>query len=241
MSTPSPSYYAIITANVRYDNRLSANEKILFAEITALTSKQGYCFASNSYFAKLYNKDIRTIARWINNLSKFNYIQTKIKYKENSKEIEHRLIYPLTIPQEFATPIDKNVSTPHDKNVSTPHDKNVSTPHDKNVLDNILYINSINNNNISIEEIIAYYNQTMNTKLKGDMVIKKNIQTLLKNYTIEDFKLVIDYICHNPWHIENRQATLSAICRTTKFYENLEKAQLQPIIQKPNKTLTEFA
>ena len=31
--TDQPSYYSIITANVRYDNRLTDSEKLLFAEI----------------------------------------------------------------------------------------------------------------------------------------------------------------------------------------------------------------
>ena len=37
-----PSYYSIITANVRYDNRLTDSEKLLFAEITSLSNKYGY-------------------------------------------------------------------------------------------------------------------------------------------------------------------------------------------------------
>lgn len=49
-----PSYYSIITANVRYDNRLTDSEKLLFAEITSLSNKYGYCTATNSYFARLY-------------------------------------------------------------------------------------------------------------------------------------------------------------------------------------------
>ncbi|MGE9832701.1 conserved phage C-terminal domain-containing protein, partial [Ligilactobacillus salivarius] len=37
-----PGYYSILTANVRYDKRLKANEKLLFSEITALSNKYGY-------------------------------------------------------------------------------------------------------------------------------------------------------------------------------------------------------
>ena len=50
-----PNYYAIIPANVRYDNDLKPNEKLMFGEITALSNKNGYCTATNAYFAKLYN------------------------------------------------------------------------------------------------------------------------------------------------------------------------------------------
>ena len=47
MSITKPNYYAILTAEVRYDNRLSANEKLLFAEIPALSNKTGEFWAGN--------------------------------------------------------------------------------------------------------------------------------------------------------------------------------------------------
>ena len=50
-----PSYYSILTASVRYDTRLTYFEKIIYAEITALTTAKGYCFASNDFFSRIYN------------------------------------------------------------------------------------------------------------------------------------------------------------------------------------------
>ena len=38
-----PSYYAVIPAEVRYDNELSADEKLMYGELTCLTSAYGYC------------------------------------------------------------------------------------------------------------------------------------------------------------------------------------------------------
>ncbi len=87
-----PSYYAIIPANVRYDTRLKANEKLLYGEITALTEKTGECWASNNYFANLYSVDPSAISKWIKNLNDCNYIKTDCIYKNNSKEIEKRVI-----------------------------------------------------------------------------------------------------------------------------------------------------
>ena len=50
----TPNYFGILPANVRYDKRLKPMEKILYTEITALSNAKGYCYATNSYFAKLY-------------------------------------------------------------------------------------------------------------------------------------------------------------------------------------------
>ena len=69
-----PSFFSILTADVRYNKNLTANEKILFSEITALTNSRGYCSASNKYFSELYNVDSRTIQRWISNLVKYGFI-----------------------------------------------------------------------------------------------------------------------------------------------------------------------
>lgn len=81
------NYYAIIPANVRYDNDLSPNAKLLYGEITALCNEKGYCWATNQYFSTLYNCSDRTIQNLIKQLLDKNYIEIKIL--NNSK----RLIY----------------------------------------------------------------------------------------------------------------------------------------------------
>ena len=56
-----PNYYAIIPANVRYDKTLRPNAKLLYGEITALSNTEGYCWATNSYFANLYDVESASI------------------------------------------------------------------------------------------------------------------------------------------------------------------------------------
>lgn len=73
-----PSYFAVIPASVRYDKRLKPIERLLFGEITCLTNKDGYCFASSSYFAELYDTQRETISRYISNLAKYGYIKIEI-------------------------------------------------------------------------------------------------------------------------------------------------------------------
>lgn len=84
------SYYAIIPANVRYDPDLPANAKLLYGEITSLCNEKGYCWASNNYFAKLYNVKKNAVSEWISKLVKKGYITSEIKYVGDSKIVEER-------------------------------------------------------------------------------------------------------------------------------------------------------
>lgn len=85
-------YYAIIPANVRYDDSLIPSAKLLYGEITALCNEKGYCWASNEYFANQYKVSKPTIQNWLKSLEEKGYIYREVKYKEGSKEIEARYI-----------------------------------------------------------------------------------------------------------------------------------------------------
>ena len=131
-----PNYYAIIPAVVRYAD-ISDKAKLLYGELTALSNKEGYCWATNSYFANLYKVDNKTITRNIKELEDKGFIH--IKYDYAQKETK-RYIYILSG--------DKNVST--DKNV-----QGVGTKMSHIIIqDNNTYI--INNINTEEEKQIAY-------------------------------------------------------------------------------------
>jgi len=87
-----PSYYAILSAEVRYDNRLKANVKLLYAEITALCDMNAECFASNKYFADLYDSKADTISGWVSQLVKYKYVKTRYEYVEGTRQISKRYI-----------------------------------------------------------------------------------------------------------------------------------------------------
>lgn len=74
----TPNYYAIIPASVRYDKKLTANAKLLYGEITALTKVEGYCWATNSYFSDLYKVTERSISEWISSLEQQGHIVINI-------------------------------------------------------------------------------------------------------------------------------------------------------------------
>lgn len=106
-----PGYYAIIPAGVRYDKQLPQGAKLLYGEITALTNKNGYCWASNDYFAKLYSVSIGTIKSWLKCLEDNSYIRRVIKYKSGSKEVEQRFI-SLAPRSENLPPLGQKIDPP---------------------------------------------------------------------------------------------------------------------------------
>lgn len=117
MDDEKPSYYSIITADVRYDERLKPNEKLLYSEITALSNKYGYCTATNSYFSKLYRADKSTVTRWVSHLEKCGYVQ--VEQTRDGKRIVQRKIYPV------ATPLLTKKSIPYAQKDQYPIDKKV--------------------------------------------------------------------------------------------------------------------
>ena len=90
MEKESPNYYAIIPANVRYDKRLKDKAKLLYGDITALSNKNGYCYASNRYFANLYGIAKMTVSQLIKNLEENHYIKT-IKPNLNERKFYRKL------------------------------------------------------------------------------------------------------------------------------------------------------
>ncbi|HDA2814233.1 TPA: conserved phage C-terminal domain-containing protein [Staphylococcus aureus] len=192
--TDQPSYYSIITANVRYDNRLTDSEKLLFAEITSLSNKYGYCTASNGYFAKLYEVTKVTVSRRIANLKECGYLHVEII--RNGNEIKQRKLYPLT---EMIRPINTNDNTPINNSVNTP----IIT----NVKENNTSINNTSNNNINridilsgnptripYKEIIDYLNEKTGKKFSHkSKANQKLIQARFnEDNSKEDFFTVID-------------------------------------------------
>ena len=86
----NPAYWAVIPANVRYSN-LKANSKLLYGEISALTHKEGFCWATNKYFAELYSVSKNTISLWINQLKNHGFIHVEILRDDNKQVIQRKI------------------------------------------------------------------------------------------------------------------------------------------------------
>ena len=141
-----PSYYSILTANVRYDKELKANEKLLFSEITALSNRNGYCHATNKYFAQLYDKNSSTISDWINHLKQRGYL--KVVMIKDGKQIKERRLFPIS------NPIRENPNTPSEKTVEGYSEK-AEYPIQKNPKENITSINTTSKNTTSKNKVLS--------------------------------------------------------------------------------------
>lgn len=83
MSSPSAHYgnknhqagwTGYMDADVRYDSRLSSTAKVLMVEISALTNKEGYAWATNQYFADTFGISKSQVTRIIRQLAECGYI-----------------------------------------------------------------------------------------------------------------------------------------------------------------------
>jgi len=97
-----PTYYTIIPAEVRYNKKISANEKVLYSEIFTLAQKSGTCFASNGFFAELYGVHKTTISKWISTLKEEKLI--RVSYQIQNGNVEKRRITPLAPNANTPTP-----------------------------------------------------------------------------------------------------------------------------------------
>lgn len=171
-----PNYYSVIPANVRYDNTLRPNEKILYSEITALTQKNGECWASNKYFAELYEVKENAVATWIKHLKEKDYISIDYKYKNQSKEIEKRIIKIGGIQKDT-----RSYSKRYEGGIQKDEDNNTS-------------INNKNINKYIYSRVIDYLNEKIGTTYKSTTKsTREHINARLKEgFTEDDFIKVID-------------------------------------------------
>ena len=189
MDKELPSYYSIIPATVRYDEKLKANEKLMYGEITALASKNGFCWAENRYFAELYNVHKITISKWLKNLEDKGYIRTELKYVYGTKQVSKRYIYINDTPiSQNANRCKSNGYDPVSQNAK----EELSTTSNNNTRD--IYTTSSNSTRAPYKEIIEYLNEKTGRKYKHTAIANQRVIKARMNegYTLEEFKTVID-------------------------------------------------
>lgn len=111
----------VITARVLYNTNLSSTDKIVFSAILGLSKKDGYCFASNDYLARIGNVTKETVSRIISKLKRLGVIDVKMQFRDGTNEIEKRIIVPIvkndnTYKQNQQYPVSKkNINEQHKK------------------------------------------------------------------------------------------------------------------------------
>ena len=186
------SYYAIIPANVRYNKNLTPNAKILYGEITALCNEKGFCWATNDYFAELYEVSKTSISKWINQLVKYEYINLTLQYKEGTKQILHRYL------RIVKDPIEEKLNTPIEEKLK-----------ENNTLDN----NTGNNtNNIYIDKSKKEKNESKNFIKPTIKEISEYCKERKNNIDSEQF---FDFYESKGWLIgKNKMKDWKAAIRT---------------------------
>lgn len=172
MEEQQRSYYAIIPANVRYDKDLAPSAKLLYGEITALCNEKGYCWASNQYFAELYEVSILSIKRWVNSLVNKGYVYRTLTYKPNSKEVDKRI---LSIDGGI------KIDTTSVQKCYDPSIKNDTSSSIKNDTDNNTSINNTFNNTNIYKEKKKQKSETVNSVI-AEYTENKDLQDALHGF-----------------------------------------------------------
>lgn len=184
----NPGYFAILPASVRYDNRLSASEKLMFSEITALAGRDGYAYAKNKYFAELYGVDERTIRRWIAKLADMKYVSVSMVKKGNGAD-DFRRIVPLLDPDKNVLPPGQKCPEPPDKNVPPIYKEEYIKKNNRVVeftpptLQEVQVYCMNRHNNIDPETFINYY-EAKGWVIKGDPM--KDWRAAVRNWEKRD-------------------------------------------------------
>jgi DNA-binding transcriptional ArsR family regulator len=74
-------FITVIPQSVRADKKLSKGAKLHFGDISALSSKFGYCYATNEQLAGITDESISTISRYITELVKGGHITSVVESK----------------------------------------------------------------------------------------------------------------------------------------------------------------
>ena len=232
MNEEKPNYYAVIPAEIRYDEDLTPNEKILYGEITALTNKNGECWAGNKYFSKLYKVQLQSVSRWLKHLKQKGYININLVYKSESKEIEKRVIKINGIPvSENVKTFTQSSGEPINNNVNT-YSQNCEGGINKNVKENNTSINNIKKRKYIKEKKILEdfikdknFSKELESTLE-DWITYKDERN--ENYTEIGFKKLLSEIKNNTYiYSENQLIDLINKCMLNNWkgiqFQLLEK------------------
>lgn len=96
-----PSYYTILPACIRLNPNIIPGARLLWSDISVLSLKNGYCYSTNAFFARIYGVNIRTVNTWVSNLKHLELVTIEhFKTGDGNNVIRH--IRPNTSHPELA-------------------------------------------------------------------------------------------------------------------------------------------
>lgn len=227
-----PSYYTILPAKIRYDKNLSPREILFYSEIVALSNKNKYCYASNKYFAELYEVDTTTVSKWVNHLADCGYLQ--LDYIKEGNEIKERHIRPLEGIDSSAIGIDPGaggVLTTAQGGIDHSPGGIGENAKENNINNNITSMNTMKENNkknstkvlseselaSAIQNVDETNSQVVKYWIEHLPKSREFIETLLKWYSTQKKKPSI-------WQLQNK------LDKLYKLYST-EKDQIECVLQ----------
>lgn len=175
----TPNYWANVPLYIVCDNSIPPNAIRLYCVIASLSNASGYCWASNNYLAETFNVSKTAISLWIKYLKDAGYIFVELEYKNGSKEVEMRKIWPTwSIKDELPTINNNNNNTPTESHQSVKEEKYKD----------------------EIKEVIDYLNNKLNSnyRYKTESTNKLIRARLNDGFTVDNFKQVID-VKYDEW------------------------------------------
>lgn len=225
-----PGYYAVIPSNVRYCKELKYPERLMYGEITSLLNKEGYCFASNRYFADLYGVIIGTVSRWISNLERYGFIKVVLIRDQNNQVVQRRIYVTDNSCREF-------MACTYEQNKQYPYKQDKQYPISQKAKD----ININNRIDRFFEFIINNKSENLNKEFPNEMEYSefciilerlelnytKEMLSIFTNENIEKLKNII--FCIKELFCSNKKHLIAKIdrMRLINIYDNCKKIELE--------------
>lgn len=229
MTEENSNYYKIIPEYVMFDEDLLKKPLaiLIYGEISALSNKKGYSWASNKYYAERFHKSESTIKRMIAMLDNKGYITRKFIYREDGKEVEKRILSIASRPS-LIEGVGAQMNPPR-----CTDDLRGGCTDD---LDNNITINNIKD--FSYERFINWFNELSGKHFKNVESNRKLIRARLnEGYTKEDLAKVVK-LKVNQWKDNpemNRYLRLSTLLAPSHFDNYLQEARDVPVGKKEEK------
>jgi len=206
------SFYAVIPHFILTDKKLSSTAKLVYGEISALANKEGYCFASNAHFAKIFGLTTRSISTSISGLVEEKHIRLE---NEKTGLANRRIHLLLQIPT-------KKTSEPMTK-TSIPHEENFSRR-----------ITISNTKRDIYSNIYMCYKEKIEENARLTDKAREKIKTRLKEFKEEDLLKAITNFSKDSWWMKHNAH------RGIAWFFHSEDRMLQLIHMTPRQTAPKY-